>query len=611
MLLHSMTLNDIPPRSKVLVATTTGNTAREILGGFDFDCYVFYQNIVVNNKYFYLSNDNKKYVLSKTRHLYEIPLDYSRSVLSKDYTQSLKEVSEGTKVCFEMMLYALERKLVVPGEVIYAVAKEIPGWDTIVRFKVPKLVDFHNGGYSDFEVWVNTVDKDVDLLIRTLSNRNECLPIIVLYYPKVIKDGSPAWIPYSLLSIASVVDRDKYYVYIVDNNLNDYESCYDELSAISYKVFLVGISCMIGYQIVDMLRFVSEVKAIDPGIPIVVGGSLPTIQPAVVLKHESIDLVVMSQGEQTFLELLNSLDDKEKLKDVLGLGFKEDSHIIVNPLRPIINKEKFPDYPFEIIDIGKYVKAVKELGERTLNYISSQGCPNRCAFCSDSVIYQRRWITKPMERVIREIDYLVNVFSVGSIKIHDSNFMVSESRTVGFCNALLDENLEITWGASIHPGVLSRLKEDTLTIMKKSGCRRLLIGAESGNQKELDLVRKGITVDTIYECARILKKHGIVGTFTIMIGLPFTTHEFIVNSIQMAKDINRIWDRHMVEILVYLPYPGTDLYELAKSGGFVEPSNLQEWGNYAYMKKTSSEKEFAVYIEAIRKTKEGASYERG
>ncbi len=606
--LYSMTLNDIPPRSKVLVATTTGNTAREILGCYDFDCYVFFQNIVINDRYFYLPNDNKKYILSETRHLYEIPLGYSKSVLSKDYTQLLKDISEGTKICFGMMLYALERRLVVPGEVIYAVARETVGRDTIVRFRVPKLVDFHSGGYSDFEVWVDTVQMDVGLLVRTLSNRNEYLPTIVLYYPRVLEEKSVAWIPYSLLSIASVVDRDKYYVYILDNNLNHYESYYDELSAISYKVVLVGISCMIGYQIVDMLRFVSEVKAINSSTPIVVGGGLPTIQPEAVLRNESIDFAVMSQGEQTFLELLNSLDNREELKKILGLGFKEGSHVIVNPLRPIINMEKLPDYPFETIDVGRYVRAVKELGDRALNYISSQGCPNKCAFCSDNVIYQGKWTAKPMERVIREIEYLVNVFGVDSVKIHDSNFMVSESRIVSFCNALLDKDVEICWGASIHPRVLSLLKKDTLVTMKKSGCRRLLIGAESGNQKELDLVRKGITVDTIYGCARILKEYCIVGTFTIMIGLPFTTHDFVVNSIQMTRNINRIWNRHMVEILVYLPYPGTELYELAKDDGFVEPKDLEEWGNYAYIKKTNREKELAVYIEAIRKIKEGVSY---
>ncbi|MGA1840895.1 MAG: B12-binding domain-containing radical SAM protein [bacterium] len=599
MSLNSFTLKDIPIKNKVLVATTTGVTAQNILRNYNFNAYVFHQNRVIKDKYFCLSKKNKQYILSHTKHLYEIPLNYCKSILSKAYLKSLLNLSNGAKVCFEMMVYALERGYIMPGEVVYAVAGENSGWDTIVRFEVPVLNQFHQGGYSEFTIWVDSKQRNVNWLIKILSQKNEYLPTIIYFYPKVLKEENIAWIPYSLLAIASVVDQDKYYSYIIDNNLNHYETYYDELSAISYKVIMVGISCMIGYQIIDMLNFVSEVKSINQDLPIVVGGGLPTIQPDIVLRHKSIDYIIMSQGEQTFLELLKSKGDKHKLKDILGLGFKTESKNWINDLRPIINRQKLPNYPFELIDIGKYVKSVKALGKKALNYISSQGCPNKCAFCSDNAIYQGRWTAKPIDKVIKEIKYLVEVYSLDSIKMHDSNFMVSENRVNSFCDALINMNLKIYWGASIHPKILSNLNEKTLIKMKKTGCKRLLIGAESGNQKELDLIRKGITVDTIYKNASILKKHNIVGTFTIMIGLPFTTQEFILNSIQLAKNINKIWDQHMTEILIYLPYPGTDLYKLIQNDNFVEPDDLEAWGNYEYIKKTNNEKDYSVYLKAI------------
>jgi len=522
-------------------------------------------------------------------------------VLSQAYIKALRDVSQGTKVAFEMMLYALERRMIEPGETVYAVAGARSGWDTVVKFRVPKLVEFHCGGFDGFEVFGEVNKAAVARLGGILAQPNEFLPIILLYHPKAYPDRDYAWPPFSLLAVSSTVDRTKYYVYIIDNNLRCVTDYSAELAAIAYKLQIVGVSCMIGYQIVDMLQFLAQVRQACPGVPVVCGGPLPTILSELTLMHPYIDFVVRSQGEITFRTLLLSLDNPNAWGDILGLGFKKDGVSILNPLRPIHEKSSLPPYPFDLVDLGNYVRPAGVIGGRVLSYVSSQGCPFKCAFCSDMLIYQKKWISRTPDQIIGDLHFFRDVFGVDGIKFYDSNLLVSEARTRLFCKAVVDSGLGLNYAASMHPRVLSTLKEDTLQLLKTSGCKRLLVGAESGSDKELAMIRKGATVSDTIKCAERLRDLGIIGTFTLLIGLPRTNVEVLQSSVDLGRRISNIWPNHEVKMQVYQPYPGTELYGRFRVPGSYEPESLEEWSQEAFNTTPSAHKELDEYIQKVRR----------
>jgi radical SAM superfamily enzyme YgiQ (UPF0313 family) len=595
-----MKIWDIPPGSKVLVATTTGRTATRLLRTYDFDFLVFHQSQVLDGRAQRLDEVSERTIRSRTSHLHTIPPGYSRSVLSRAYLDAMRAVSQGTKVAFEMMLYALERRHVSPGETVYAVAGTRAGWDTIVKLRVPELHAFHAGGFADFEI-SGTVNREAEGRLReALAGRNRYAPTILLYHPKAYPERDYAWPPFSLLAVASVVDRDEHYVYVIDNNLLCRGDHSAELAAIAYKLRLVGASCMIGNQIADMLRFLDEVRRVRPDVPVVCGGPLPTILGQMTLDHPTIDFIVRSQGEITFLELLAHLDDPRSWDGILGLGFKRDGAARINKLRPIQRKQDLPPYPFDVLDLGSYVRPAGVIGQRVLSYISSQGCPFKCAFCSDMLIYQNKWTARTPTQVTDDLRFYKEAFGVDGVKFYDSNLLVSDSRVRAFCQQMASSGLGLNYATSIHPHVLATLGPESLRLLRDSGCRRLLIGTESGSDEELVLVRKEATVAEMLECAVRLRDLGIVGTFTLIIGLPGTNVEKLRMSVDLGRRISEIWPEHEVKMQVYQPYPGTELYDRFKVPGAYEPQTLAEWSRQAFNTTPTAHRDISDYIKKIR-----------
>ncbi len=595
-----MNISHIPPDTKVLIAATTGSGAQEILRHAHINAHIFHQNTVIDGKRAEMDANVEETLRRQAVSFHEVPQQYGRSLMSAEYRAAARAVSQGTKVCFELMLYALERGVIHPGETIYAAAGCRSGTDTLVEFIVPDLMQFHAGGYQEFTVF-DANPGAVAHLRNTLMSRNKYLPIILLYHPKAYPQRDYAWTPFSVLAIASVVPKTKYYPYILDNNHLCAQSHLQELQAIAYKLQLVGISSMIGHQISDMIQFLGELRSISRDIPVVVGGALPTILGEMTLEHEDIDFIVRSQGEVTFQELLQALEQPEDWSLIQGLGFKADGNATLNPLRPVQKKANFPPYAFDLIDLSRYIRPAGSIGQRVLSYISSQGCPFSCAFCSDMLIYQKKWTSRSEEQIIDDLKFFRDAYDVDGVKFYDSNLLVSHSRAERFCRAIADADLGLNYATSIHPRVMANLSPETLELLRKSGCKRLLIGTESGNEHELLLIRKGATVADMIESARRLRDLEIVGTFTLIIGLPGTTVDALQQSVDLGQEISSIWPEHEVKMQVYQPYPGTELYDKFRVPGAYEPQSLRDWSLEAFDTTPSPHRDIEVYLEKVRR----------
>jgi len=406
---------------------------------------------------------------------------------------------------------------------------------------------------------------------------------IILYHPATEHEKfySFYWIPYSLLSIASMV-HNNYEVIIIDDNLKDKNNIVIDNKLLK-NCLCVGISMMTGHQILGGLKFAQKIKTIDSLIPIIVGGSHATLFPEMTTSNKYFDFVIQGQGEIPFLKLVNHLNKKiYKLNEIEGLVYIKNNKIIKNQNK-LVSKKEFPDYPWELINLKNYINNDPKIANKTINYISSQGCPFKCTFCSETSLYKNKWKSYGEKRIIKDISYLIENVDINAIKFYDANFFVNLNIVNAFMNYIIDNNLSIKWAASGHPKILSSLKDDIWKKLTKSNCKRLLIGAESGSQKVLNSIRKNIKVDDIVNLAYKIKKFNIIGSFTFIVGFPnMNTDDEISKTLEIAKKIRSINKLNDVKIHFFSPYPGTELFDVAIQYGFNPPKTLIEWANYDY-----------------------------
>jgi radical SAM superfamily enzyme YgiQ (UPF0313 family) len=187
------------------------------------------------------------------------------------------------------------------------------------------------------------------------------------------------------------------------------------------------------------------------------------------------------------------------------------------------------------------------------------------------------------QRVYKEISYLVNTYNLNGIKFYDADFAIDLQRVKGLCELLIKDKMKIEWGASVNVReILSMEKRGILGLAEKSGCKRLLIGVESGVQDELDFIKKGVKVKEIVRAIHILKKYNIIPSLTLMVGFPGFPKKNIEKTLQFGEKLKEINPAVEMKVHFYAPYPGTGLWEEALKHGFNPPSNLEEWANYDY-----------------------------
>ena len=407
---------------------------------------------------------------------------------------------------------------------------------------------------------------------------------IILYYPKIryLPENKFFWTPLPLLAISKLL-KNNYEIILIDGNIQkDYfKTIEDNLC----RCVCVGISTMTGGgQLLDAIKFAQLIKNTSKDIPIVWGGPLPTSLPNECIKHDFVDVVVRGQGEITFMEVVNNLERKSSLDKISGITYKKiDGKVIHNTDRSIFDINNLPNIPWELVKVENYIRNDVTVNTKTINFVSSYGCPYGCKFCYEVVAYKRRWTGLKAERLLNELSVLVNQYGINGVKFYDANFFVNPSRVKEFCKGLMDRKLKIKWAASAHPKDLLRLKND-FNLIKQSGCTRILIGAESGSPEILIFIDKKVSVEEILEVARLCHEFQIIGSFTFIVGFPINVDEEVEKTNNLIAIIRRDYQEHEIRVHLWAPYPGTELYPIALGKGFKPPKTLEEWADYEYYK---------------------------
>lgn len=406
---------------------------------------------------------------------------------------------------------------------------------------------------------------------------------VVLFYPKTGMDlGATVAPPHALLTVAAPLLKNGFRVLLIDQRV---DPAWEEhlRQALVKKPICVGLSTMTGTQIFFALNAAKIIREVTNGqVPLIWGGAHPTSLPEQTAQNEYVDIVCVGEGDIAFLEIVQALANHQPLSGVAGIVFKENGQIGRTPARPLLDVETLLPVPWEILDVEKYIHRDFYLKgtNRSMDIgQTSRGCPYNCGFCSSATLRQRKWRAMSVEKSLDRILSPIKRFNLDSIWIRDDEFYIDRRRVEGICQGMIASGQKIKWYTSgTRVDVFNRSTDADLALIKKSGAGTLKFGAESGSNRILDLMQKGIHWEDTVKANLRAKRAGITPAFALMIGFPTETFDDINQTIDLFVRLKKDNPQAEFEVIgTYTALPETPLYKLALAHGLRPPTTLAGW----------------------------------
>jgi len=406
---------------------------------------------------------------------------------------------------------------------------------------------------------------------------------VLLINPKLTRRPVRLNIPVSLLYVGTALWNAGHDVDIIDaNNMAD-DDFEDELTdALRPRDVAVGLSVMTA-QVPSAMDISRRVKRISES-PVIWGGVHPTLYPEQVAGSDYVDYILQGEGEQKVVELVNAISLQRYMRKIVVGGAFD------------INQLSYPRW--ELLEDVRQL-GLKEVARRTgigLPLLTSRGCPHRCAFCicpSTKLKYRFR----SAELVLEDIERIIES-GIHSISFWDEDFFANKKRLIEILDGIERNGWHFEWFGTARADYFRESHIDPLLVkrLKRCGCRHLGIGAESGSQRVLDMLKKDITVEDTINTAEILDWAGINADFSFMIGLPDEAYADMRATVRLVERIARINNHfRILGPFVYRPYPGAELYNKCLEQGLEEPHTLAGWVNSPFINDKVGRGEYHLY----------------
>lgn len=318
-----------------------------------------------------------------------------------------------------------------------------------------------------------------------------------------------------------------------------------------------------------------------PDAFMVAGGPHPTCLPTNTLNDiPQLDCVVCGEGEQTFAELLTLLSHGTSIDSVKGIVFRnKDNELVVNQPRELIRDlDDLPMPAYDLFPIEDYIPTPNLVRRYpTIPTQISRGCPFKCSFCQYNLSLGKSYRHKSPGKVIEELAYLKERYGIRGIVFRDSTLTLNVPFLIELCEAMIRHKLFLVWMCYSRTDIIDKHSKELLPLMKKAGCWQIGFGCESGNQKSLDLLQKGTSVENNVAAVEKTIQSGIMCSTTWILGVPGETKDDAWNSVRLAKRLGS----HVAKFFLPIPYPGTDLERIcAADGGLRNDAQYDEYEMY-------------------------------
>jgi radical SAM superfamily enzyme YgiQ (UPF0313 family) len=283
---------------------------------------------------------------------------------------------------------------------------------------------------------------------------------------------------------------------------------------------------------------------------LVVGGPHVTVFAKDVFEQiPEADFAVYGEGENTFLELVRTIDHSGDFSKIAGLATKEG----VNPPRELVSDLDSLPFPARHLLPNHLYEYIFSRNRRMTTMFTSRGCPYQCIFCDKSV-FGSKYRKRSAENVVQEISLIKDMYEDVSIVFYDDLFTLDKKRVIRICQGILERGLRIDWKCE---GRVDVVDDELLGWMRRAGCSMIAYGVESGNQKGIDYLNKNITLDQARSAFRMTQKAGIMTTAYFVLGIPVETYQDEMGTIEFARRLKP----NYAQFSILSPFPGTKLYD--------------------------------------------------
>jgi radical SAM superfamily enzyme YgiQ (UPF0313 family) len=426
---------------------------------------------------------------------------------------------------------------------------------------------------------------------------NKKIKILLLFSPFKTKAsfGEPGVIaPLGIVSLATYLEKKlgkKVELKVVDGALLGYEASLNLVKV--EKPDILGMSFYTPTAL-DAYDFINEVKRVNPKLTIMAGGPHVTALPDEALNKAKIDIVIIGEGEETCLKIVNNYlqfdakEFREHLKDIDRIAFKSGKEIIKTPITPYQEAiDNLPQLDWKFLPLANYSGWYLKKNTKEAPIMFSRGCPFNCTFCSNAV-----WkVCKPLLRVrspkhvADEIEDLVNRYGINEIYDCSDEFNNNIENAIAICEELIKRGLhkKIAWKTQLRA---FPLPEKLVKVMAESGCWYVNLGIESGNPETLVGIRKFITLDQVESALKLLKKYNLKVQGLFMLynvwedkdgKLAFEDTLKTQNTLNFAKSLINKGLLDFIGWSLTTPYPGSSLYDIALRHKLIKPELIGQW----------------------------------
>jgi anaerobic magnesium-protoporphyrin IX monomethyl ester cyclase len=385
--------------------------------------------------------------------------------------------------------------------------------------------------------------------------------------------------PFGIIQLAAYLEREvkDVDIEVLDCNAQQVDWKEMENRIASFNPDIVASSALATCNTHVVARTLETAKRVNPNILTVAGGQHFTATAQESLEaYPEIDIIVRGEGEKTFTELAKK-PTKSSFSKINGISFRHDGKILHNPPRALIENLDdlpYPGYHFVKDIVHRYHFAAMTGHNAPYALIEgSRGCPHNCTFCSQWRHWQGTWRTKTSQRIADEMKFCYQNYGSRFIWLTDDNFGLGK-RADELADAIIQREIgeDIMWFTQARCDDVVRHK-DILPKLRKSGLRWILLGVENPKESTLEAFRKNITAKDAKEAVKLLKENNIFAHTMFIIG----EHKDTAKSIADLREFVNELDPDFVIFAILTPFPGTELYEEARTNGWIEDFN---WSHY-------------------------------
>lgn len=372
--------------------------------------------------------------------------------------------------------------------------------------------------------------------------------------------------PLLLAYTASLLEKNDFKVNLIDSptlNLSEAEVM-KNIEKEQPELVIINVA---GVSMKNDLRFANDIKNhVDAHIGVV--GPHISLIPEVIKNYENVEFIVKNEIEYSTLEVAKNFP---KLSEIKGIIYKQNGKIIENPAREFIkNLDELPFPAYHLLPMKKYSHLLFKRKYFT-TVLSSRGCPFGCNYCPYPLGFGDVWRGRSPENVIEELKLLQEKYKIKSVLFRDQIFTFNMERAENICDQIVKEGIDIDWRCEAR---IDRLSKELMIKMKKAGCQGIHVGIESGDPQILEKSAKvGLTLEMVEQRFKEANEIDLQLLGFFIIGLPEQTKQSVMKTFDMIRrmKVKRLWFTPIV------PYPGTELYNIATKKGWL---SSEDWSKF-------------------------------